>query len=39
MKLFSIFRPRNRQVDTAPPEKPVDLAQRVADIFGVPDTT
>jgi diguanylate cyclase (GGDEF)-like protein len=38
MKLLSIFRPRNRPADTAAPEKPVDLALRVADIFGVPDS-
>ncbi|MDP3738786.1 MAG: GGDEF domain-containing protein [Hyphomonadaceae bacterium] len=38
MKLLSIFRPRNRQAEAAAPEKPVDLALRVADIFGVPDS-
>lgn len=37
MKLFSIFGHRSRQADVAPPERPVDLAKRVADIFGVPD--
>lgn len=37
MKLFSIFAPRSKPGDVAPPERPVDLAKRVADIFGVPD--
>ena len=37
MKLLSIFRPRSRSGDVAAPEKPVDLALRVADIFGVPE--
>ena len=37
MKFFSIFAPRSRQVDVAPVEKPVDLALRVADVFGVPE--
>jgi len=37
MKIFSIFAPRSRPGDVAPVEKPVDLARRVADIFGVPD--
>lgn len=37
MKLFSIFGHKSRQQDIAPVERPVDLAKRVADIFGVPD--
>ncbi len=37
MKLFSIFGHKSRQQDVAPPERPVDLAKRVADIFGVPE--
>src|SRR5689334_1935515 len=37
MKLFSIFAPRTRPQDVAVPEKPVDLAMRVASIFGVPE--
>src|SRR5262245_44887333 len=37
MKLFSIFQPRTRPQDVAVPEKPVDLAMRVASIFGVPE--
>lgn len=37
MKLFSIFGPRARRVEVAPPEQLVDLAQRVAEIFGVPE--
>src|SRR5262249_1801218 len=37
MKLFSIFTPRTRPQDVAVPEKPVDLAMRVAGIFGVPE--
>jgi diguanylate cyclase (GGDEF)-like protein len=37
MKLFSIFAPRSRPGDVAPVEKPVDLALRVAQIFGVPE--
>jgi diguanylate cyclase (GGDEF)-like protein len=37
MKLFSIFGPRNRRVEAAPPEQLVDPAQRVAEIFGVPE--
>lgn len=41
MKFFSIFAPRNRQApapgDVAAPEQPVDLALRVAQIFGVPE--
>jgi hypothetical protein len=37
MKFFSIFAPRSRQADVAPVEKPVDLALRVADVFGVPE--
>jgi diguanylate cyclase (GGDEF)-like protein len=38
MKLFSIFAPRTRPQDVAVPEKPVDLAMRVAGIFGVPES-
>jgi diguanylate cyclase (GGDEF)-like protein len=38
MKLFSIFGPRPRRLEAAPPEEVVDLAGRVAVIFGVPDT-
>ena len=38
MKFFSIFAPRPRQADVAAPEKPVDLALRVAGIFGVPES-
>ncbi|MEQ1780582.1 MAG: GGDEF domain-containing protein [Hyphomonadaceae bacterium] len=37
MKLFSIFGPRTRRVEAAPPEQLVDPAQRVAEIFGVPE--
>jgi diguanylate cyclase (GGDEF)-like protein len=37
MKLFSIFGPRSKPGDVAPVERPVDLAKRVADIFGVPE--
>ncbi len=37
MKIFSIFAPRSRPGDAAPVDKPVDLAKRVADIFGVPE--
>lgn len=37
MKFFSIFAPRSRQADVAPVEKPVDLALRVAGVFGVPE--
>ncbi|MEQ1611071.1 MAG: GGDEF domain-containing protein, partial [Hyphomonadaceae bacterium] len=37
MKIFSIFAPRSRSGDAAPVDKPVDLAKRVADIFGVPE--
>jgi len=37
MKIFSIFAPRSRSGDAAPLDKPVDLAKRVADIFGVPE--
>ncbi|MCF8507767.1 MAG: GGDEF domain-containing protein [Hyphomonadaceae bacterium] len=37
MKLFSIFGPRPRRVEAAPPEQLVDPALRVAEIFGVPD--
>lgn len=37
MKLFSIFGPRPRRVDVAPPERLADPAQRAAEIFGVPD--
>jgi len=36
MKFLSIFAPRGRNNDVAEPEKPVDLALRVARIFGVP---
>jgi len=38
MKFLSIFAPRGQTNDVAEPEKPVDLALRVAQIFGVPDT-
>ena len=38
MKLFSIFGPRPRRAEAAPPEQLVDPALRVAEIFGVPDT-
>jgi diguanylate cyclase (GGDEF)-like protein len=38
MKFFSIFAPRSRQADVAAPERPVDLALRVAGIFGVPES-
>jgi diguanylate cyclase (GGDEF)-like protein len=38
MKLFSIFAPRARREDVAEPEKPVDPALRVAQIFGVPES-
>ena len=38
MKLFSIFAPRPRREDVAAPERPVDLALRVAGIFGVPES-
>jgi diguanylate cyclase (GGDEF)-like protein len=39
MKFLSIFAPRGgRNNDVAEPERPVDLALRVADIFGVPQT-
>jgi diguanylate cyclase (GGDEF)-like protein len=38
MKLFSIFAPRPRREDVAEPEKPVDSALRVAQIFGVPES-
>lgn len=37
MKFFSIFAPRSRQADVAQPERPVDLALRVAGVFGVPE--
>jgi diguanylate cyclase (GGDEF)-like protein len=37
MKLFSIFGPRARRAEVAPPEQLVDPAQRVAEIFGVPE--
>ena len=37
MKLFSIFGPRTRRAEAAPPEQLVDPALRVAEIFGVPD--
>jgi diguanylate cyclase (GGDEF)-like protein len=37
MKLFSIFGHKSRQGDVAPVERPVDLAKRVAEIFGVPE--
>jgi diguanylate cyclase (GGDEF)-like protein len=37
MKLFSIFGPRTRRAEVAPPEQLVDPAQRVAEIFGVPE--
>ena len=37
MKIFSIFGSKSRPGDVAPVEKPVDLARRVADIFGVPE--
>jgi diguanylate cyclase (GGDEF)-like protein len=37
MKLFSIFAPRPKREDVAEPEKPVDSALRVAQIFGVPE--
>jgi diguanylate cyclase (GGDEF)-like protein len=37
MKLFSIFGPRPRRADVAPPEQLVDPAMRAAEIFGVPD--
>jgi diguanylate cyclase (GGDEF)-like protein len=37
MKLFSIFGQRRRQGEVAPVERPVDLAKRVAEIFGVPE--
>lgn len=37
MKLFSIFGHRRRQASAAPPERPVDLALRAAQIFGVPE--
>lgn len=37
MKLFSIFAPRQRRVEAAPPEQLVDPAQRAAEIFGVPE--
>lgn len=37
MKLFSIFGQKSRQGDVAPVERPVDLAKRVAEIFGVPE--
>lgn len=37
MKLFSIFGPRAKRVEVAPPEQLVDPALRVAEIFGVPD--
>lgn len=37
MKLFSIFAPRPRRVEAAPPEQLVDPALRAAEIFGVPD--
>jgi diguanylate cyclase (GGDEF)-like protein len=37
MKLFSIFGPRARRAEAAPPEQLVDPAQRVAEIFGVPE--
>jgi diguanylate cyclase (GGDEF)-like protein len=37
MKLFSIFGPRTRRAEAAPPEQLVDPAQRVAEIFGVPE--
>ena len=37
MKLFSIFGHRRRQASAAPPERPVDLAVRAAQIFGVPE--
>lgn len=37
MKLFSIFGPRAKRVEVAPPEQLVDPARRVAEIFGVPD--
>jgi diguanylate cyclase (GGDEF)-like protein len=42
MKFLSIFAPRSREngrgADIAEPERPVDLALRVAGIFGVPPT-
>lgn len=38
MKLFSIFAPRAKREDVAEPEKPVDPALRVAQIFGVPES-
>ena len=37
MSIFSIFAPRSRPNDVAPVEKPVDLARRVGEIFGVPE--
>lgn len=37
MKLFSIFGPRPRRVDVAPPERLEDHALRAAEIFGVPE--
>jgi diguanylate cyclase (GGDEF)-like protein len=37
MKFLSIFSPRGRASDAAEPERPVDLALRVAKIFGVPE--
>jgi diguanylate cyclase (GGDEF)-like protein len=37
MKLFSIFAPRPKREDVAAPERPVDPAMRVAEIFGVPE--
>jgi len=38
MKLFSIFSPRGRPEPVAAPDRPVDPAVRVAEIFGVPDS-
>lgn len=37
MKLLSIFGPRPRRVDVAPPERLEDHALRAAEIFGVPE--
>jgi diguanylate cyclase (GGDEF)-like protein len=37
MKLFSIFSPRSRPEPAAPPDRPIDPAIRVAQIFGVPE--
>ena len=38
MKFLSIFAPKDRPADVAAPDVPVDLALRVAQVFGVPES-